>query len=304
MTTIGFDIGGTAVKGGCLDEQGRVLREGQWPTPMDVDDLVALLVARTREWGAFDAVGVACAGIIDGAAGVVVTSPNLPSWSRVPLAEKVRAELDRPVAVFNDANAFTLAEARRGAGRGCQSLVGISLGTGIGGGLVLDGEIWEGVHGYAGEPGHMVLQLDGPPCACGNRGCFEALIGTAGILRCYQDFGGAERTEDGSEVRPRDIAERAERGEPAAVKTFAETGRILGIGIASINQLLDVERFVIGGGISQAGDLFLLPARDALRATALQPTEEVPEICLAELGNSAGWIGAAEAVGHRPTARG
>jgi len=299
VTTIGFDIGGTAVKGGCLDADGRILHEDQWPTPMAADELVDLLASRARAWGAFDAVGVACAGIIDGTAGVVVTSPNLPTWSRVPLAEKVRRELDCPVSVLNDANAFTLAEARRGAGRGCQSLVGISLGTGIGGGVILAGEIWEGVHGYAGEPGHMVLQLDGPLCVCGNHGCFEALIGTAGILGRYRDLGGTQTTVSGAPVRPKDIAERAEGGEDAAMKTFRETGRILGIGIASINQLLDVDRFVIGGGISGAGDLVMLPARKSLCETALQPAEEVPQICIAELGNSAGWIGAAEAAGPR-----
>jgi len=159
----------------------------------------------------------------------VRTSPNLPGWTtEVPLAGLLGSATGRRPAVLNDANAFVLAETRLGAGEGHRHVVGLTLGTGVGGGLVLDGRLWTGRHGAAGEIGHVCLLADGPRCACGARGCLEAMVGTRAILDRYAAMAEAPATA----ATPRDIAARALAGEAAAVETWRETGRLLGLALA------------------------------------------------------------------------
>jgi glucokinase len=239
---------------------------------------------------------------------VVLTSPNLPGWTEeVPLADLVaRATGTRPV-LLNDANCFVLAETRLGAGRGAATVVGITLGTGVGGGLVLDGALWIGRHGAAGEIGHMPVVIDGPPCACGGHGCLEALIGTRAILDRYRSLARASGYVEAScgriEVEPltvRGLARRAKEGEAAAIATFGETGRILGLALAGLTQLLDPDLFVVGGGISRSAELFLPAVRTALGEAAMLPAGMRPRVEPAILGPDAGWIGAARAAAEGP----
>lgn len=321
--SLGIDIGGTAVKAGRLGPDGTVEARVERPSPAleAPRAMVALLAEIVRELDAGAVpdsidqtesagsptdpcpIGIGCAGLVDPWRGAVLTSPNLPGWREpVPLADLVaRATGTRPV-LLNDANAFVLAETRLGAGRGAAHVVGITLGTGVGGGLVLGGRLWTGRHGAAGEIGHMPVLIDGPPCACGGRGCLEALIGTRAILDRYRSLarasGAAGATGDRAGVEQpsvRVLARRAREGDRAAVATFGETGRILGLALAGLTQLLDPELFVIGGGISRSTDLFFPAARAALGEAAMLPAAMQPRLEPAILGPDAGWIGAARA---------
>lgn len=286
MDTIGFDVGGTFVKSGHISEDDTVLQEVQWPTPPGAAALVDAIGAQLNAWDPDASFGIACAGVID-PSGTVVRSPNLPGWKDIPLRALARDRIGRFPVVLNDANAFLLAEATLGAARGARHAVGLTLGTGVGGAILIEGRLWQGVHGFAGEAGHAILQADGALCACGSRGCLEALVGTQAMLERYRLL--APNRPPASTTR--EIATRAESGDDAALRTLAETGRLLGLSLMSLAHLLDPEIFVIGGGVSAAGDLILEPARAVLRASPLLPGR-TPAVKLAELGNSAGWIGA------------
>lgn len=315
----GIDIGGTAVKFGRLGPEGaiEVRMEKSSPAREAPGAMVALVADIVRELGADGApgpaggsgpagagagafpVGIGCAGLVDPVRGTVLTSPNLPGWiDEVPLAELVaRATGTRPV-LLNDANAFVLAESRLGAGRGASTVVGVTIGTGVGGGLVLGGNLWTGRHGAAGEVGHMPLQIDGPLCACGGRGCLEALIGTPAILARYRALAGGVGASEPLTVRR--LAQRATDGDGVALDVFRETGRLLGLALAGLTQLLDPDVFVVGGGIARSAALFLPAARAALAEAAMLPVLMQPRVEQAALGPDAGWIGAARAAAESP----
>lgn len=300
MQTIGIDIGGTGIKAGRIGSEGGVEASRHRPTPATeppgvmVSLLAELIGELTPSGGGPPSIGIGCAGLVDHERGSVYSSPNLPGWSEaVPLADLVaRAVSARPV-VLNDANAFVLAEWRLGAGRGASSLVGLTLGTGVGGGIVLGGRLWTGCHGTAGEIGHMPILADGPPCACGGRGCFEALVGTHAILTRYRSHRNPLENPEGESLTPLEIAERARAGEGAAKETWRETGRLLGLGLVGLTHLLDPERFVIGGGVAGAAEFLLPEAEATLREAAMLPARLLPSLSIASLGPDAGWIGAA-----------
>lgn len=294
---LGADIGGTAIKCGRLDADGRVVAEQEVGTPAReglaplVDALLgalATLFAPGESWDTFR-IGVGCAGLIDPRRGVVVSSPNLPGLRRAPLRDAIRERTGIAAALLNDANAFVLAEARLGAGRGMRSVIGLTLGTGVGGGLVFDGELWEGEQGFAGEPGHAPLSLDGPLCVCGRRGCLEALLSARAVSSRYATLAGV--AEAG--LTPAEISRRASTGDAHALAAWSETGRILGQAMLGLSHLLDPACFVIGGGQSRAASYFLPRAEEELRTQLLWSDERVPLVRAAELGPSAGWIGAA-----------
>jgi glucokinase len=326
---LGIDIGGTAVKAGRLGPAGTIEAQLERPSPTreapgamvgllaDIALELAAVPPRQIPSAAGQAragtgglpLGIGCAGLVDPWRGVVLTSPNLPGWTEeTPLADLVaQATGTRPV-LLNDANAFVLAESRLGAGRGAATVVGITLGTGVGGGLVLDGKPWIGRHGAAGEVGHMPLLVDGPTCVCGGRGCLEALVGARAILARYGSLvratraGGVPAEPAGAEpLTVRRLAQRAEQGDAAATATFRETGRLLGLALAGLTQLLDPDLFVIGGGISRSAPLILPAARAALAEAAMLPPAMQPRVEQAALGSDAGWIGAARAAAESAT---
>ncbi|MCC7144135.1 MAG: ROK family protein [Candidatus Eisenbacteria bacterium] len=293
-TALGADIGGTAIKLGRLDGASRAERE----IPTDPDSgsgsLAERLSAAWRELllpgEAVPPLGIGCAGLIDAGSGEVVTSANLPGWSREPLADRVASLMGRRPVLLNDASAFVLAESRLGAGRahGAGTIVGLAIGTGVGGGLVIDGRLYEGPRGFAGEPGHMPIDLDGPVCACGARGCLEAMIGTRAIQAAY-----ARRRGEATVHTPREIFERAEAGDAAAAEVWEEIGAILGRALTGLTHLLDPDLIVVGGGIARAGERLLAPARRSFAQTVMAPEGLRPTIVPAALANAAGWIGAA-----------
>jgi glucokinase len=287
---IGVDIGGTKVAGGVVDGDGRILAEERRPTPSDdaqaALDAVVEVVRALRSGHDVEAVGVAAAGYVSADRTTMLFAPNLP-WEDVPVRDVVAAAVDLPVDVENDANAAAWAEYCYGAGRGEPDLVCLTVGTGIGAGIVIDGRLYRGRFGIAGEPGHLCAVPHGLPCGCGNHGCLEQYASGRALTRVAASLGD---TRTGA-----DLTAAAQAGEPAAVAAFGDVGRWLGHGLADVAAVLDPGVFVIGGGVADAGELLLAPARVAF-AAALSGAKHRPhpEIRLAALGNNAGLVGAAD----------
>ncbi len=234
------------------------------------------------------AVGVGAAGFVD-RAGTVLFAPHL-SWRGEPLQDVLMRRLGLPVVVDNDANAAAHAETRFGAARGKRQAVCVTLGTGIGGAVVVDGRVMRGAHGLAGEFGHMQVVPDGRPCECGQVGCWEQYCSGKALARAVAEAGPGPRPVSGP-----DITRAAAAGEPWALAAFDEVGRWLGVGLAGLVSAFDPEVVVVGGGLSDAGDLLLAPARSALaaRTPGRGHRPDVP-LLRAELGSEAGFIGAAD----------
>ena len=311
---IGVDIGGTKVLAGLVAEDGAVLARARRPTPSRdpraVEQTIAEVVNELRtdpETGVerpISGVGIGAAGFVDADGARVLFAPHL-AWRNEPLRDGVTAAVGLPVIVENDANAAAWAEWRFGAGRQESRLVCVTLGTGIGGGIVIDGVVQRGRWGMAGEFGHMVVVPDGRRCECGNRGCLEqyasgnvlgrearelAAAGSPVTMALVERVGG-----DHSALVGPLITQAAQEGDAAAIELFEEVGRWLGIGLANLAAALDPGMFVIGGGVSDAGELLLAPARDSFRKTLTgRGFRPMPKIVKAALGPEAGLVGAAD----------
>lgn len=286
---IGVDFGGTQVKAGIV-ENGEVVRSTSTPTRAggsadDVLDTIASTVLALSSKP--DAVGLAIPGEVN-AEGRCWRLPNVPGFEGVLIAEELAKRLNCPIAVENDATTAALGEQLYGHGRQHPSFLMITLGTGIGGGLVLGHQLYPGANGFAAEVGHMNVDrsVNAPLCACGQRGCIEAYAGTRALLREFAKYGGSA-----TEVLP--IAVSARRGEEAGKKTFEMMGTALGQLLSNIQNLLDLNAVVFSGGISASFDLIEPHVRAGLRAHAFAPPlAEVP-LLVSELGERAGVIGAA-----------
>ena len=296
----GVDIGGTDIKIGLVTHDGRVEKSGKIPTRPEEGPGAA--AARVREWlrgqglsaGGTSAAGVACAGLIDRETGSIITSPNLEGWDGAELGRIFSAALTVPVHVENDASAAAFGEYRMGAGRGTKDFACLTLGTGVGGGLIVGGGLHRGFHGLAGEIGHTIIMEGGPRCGCGNRGCLEALVGAASIVgRARAAL--AEEPEsvlqELGEITVRDISIAASKGDGLAIEVLKETGRYLGIGLCNLIHVMDPEVIAIGGGVAGAGELILGPAREAIRDCVMHEVLAGVRIVQAELGNRAAMIG-------------
>jgi glucokinase len=302
---IGADLGGTKMAIGVVDEAQEVLHRGTEPTTgLPLDDLLATLESELRE--ALEAcpdavaigIGVPCT--IDRERGLAITSVNLPIVN-VPVRDLIAERLGLPVFIDNDANVAALAEHRFGAARGTRNLVLLTIGTGIGGGLVLEGEVYRGSIGAGAELGHVVIDENGPKCQgnCPNHGCVEALasgtaLGRAGRLAAesHPDSALGRARARGDEIDGRAVTEAALAGDGIAAEVVAGIGRHLGVALASFANIFEPDVIVIGGGVAAAGELLLEPARREVRARALAPMNET-RVLLAELGPEAGMIGAA-----------
>ncbi len=305
---IGVDIGGTKVAAGVVDSRGQILEKVRRFTPaaspgdiiVVAADAISELLARYD----VDAVGVGTAGFVDRDRSTVVFAPNL-AWRDEPVRKELEDRIGRSVVVENDANAAAWAELTVGAARGHQDVIMVTVGTGIGGAIVINGELYRGRWGAAGEPGHYRVVPGGRPCGCGNRGCWEqyasgrALITEARELasnspgvaaRLLELAGGGPEAINGTVVT---VAAR--EGDPAALQCFEIVGNWLGSGLADLAAILDPGCFVIGGGVSEAGDLLLRPARAAYRERLPGASyRELAPVELAQLGPDAGLIGAAQ----------
>lgn len=308
-------MGGTRIKAGLVDEEGRVLHTSERPTPprfattAAVKDAISAAVTGLLghpvavEHGVA-AVGVAAAGFVDAERGVVCFAPHLP-WRDEPLRDRLAHRLGRPVLVDNDANAAAWAEHRFGTGAGESHLVLITLGTGIGGAVLTHGVLQRGRHGLAGEFGHVQVVPDGRGCPCGNRGCWEryasgGALGRAGqvLVRQEGEYAAALAAACGGDpdaLTGADVTRLAAGGDPAALELVRGVGRWLGIGLAGVVAATDPGTVVVGGGASEAGELLLAPAREALAERLVgRGHRPLPTVAAARLGARAGLIGAAD----------
>ncbi len=306
--TIGVDIGGTKVAAGVVDEQGTVLQHLRRPTPgtqaRDVEDTVAAVVDALRADHDVRAVGIGAAGFVDAQRARVMFAPNL-AWRDEPLRDEVAGRTGLPVVVENDANAAAWGEHRFGAGKGEADMVAVTVGTGIGGGLVLGGRLHRGRAGVSAEIGHLQMVPGGRRCGCGQRGCWEQYCSGRALLREAREIAdvepllGARLLELGGGepegITAPEVTLAAREGDAAARACFVEIGTWLGQGLADLATVLDPGVFVVGGGVADAGDLLLEPARCAFAARLpAGRSRPLPEVRAALLGNAAGMVGAAD----------
>ncbi|WP_067822145.1 ROK family protein [Actinomadura kijaniata] len=303
MTVLAVDIGGTKLASAVVAPDGELLSQARTPTPVTRDGeeiwqaLTSLLDKVLAEAGEPDlaGVGVGCGGPMTWPAAEV--SPlNMPAWRGFPLRARLA---DRhpglPVRVHNDAVCVAIGEHRAGAGRGRANVLGMVVSTGVGGGLILNGRLIDGASGNAGHIGHVVVDPGGPPCACGGRGCLEAVARGPGLVAWAQSQG----WRPGERVTGVELADDARAGHPVALRALTRAGRALGVAIASATHLCDLEVVAVGGGLSQTGDLLFAPLNEALRAHARLDFARRVEAVPATLGQTAGLVGAAALI-HDP----
>ncbi|NLV72531.1 MAG: ROK family protein [Actinobacteria bacterium] len=313
---LGVDVGGTKVAAGPVDQAGTQLAPPLVEASRTEDTatfLAGLELTLRRaldEFAGFSpkAVGLACAGTVDAQRGVVVGSPNLPLVD-TPVAAMMEKALRLRVVLENDANAAVLAETVAGAAMGFRHVVMLTLGTGVGGGILLDGRVYHGARGGAGELGHMVVQKGGLVCACGGHGCLEMYASGPALIRYAAAWiGNSERDPGGvlgdlftrGLLTGEAVAKLAHEGHPGATEAVRELGVWLGAGLVSVSNIFDPEIIVVGGGVSALGEALLAPARDQVRVSAMPPAREKVLVVPARLGNSAGLVGAALSVWGRP----
>ncbi len=314
---IGVDLGGTNIRMGIVTPEGHIVKKIQYSTDMSgggramMEALASRLEEFAREAVQRDLsrirIGIGVAGPVDMRRGVLIAPPNLPDLHQFPLRAFLQERISLSVAIENDANAFTLGEGWKGAARGCFHYCGITLGTGVGGGVVVAEKILHGADGMGGEVGHVVLNPEGPLCGCGGKGCLEVYASGNGIrrmaLEAIERSGGKgilHLSKDGLQrLTSEQVFEAAQKGDELALKVFNEMGRYLGLGLVTLVNLFNPEKIVIGGKVSRAWDYFIRSAREAVRQRAMKGQRETVQIVRAECGDDAGMLGAAYAALHR-----
>ena len=316
---IGVDLGGTNLRISAVDSSGNLLQKvttgaqvakGRDSVVAEMSDAIRQLSMKFSSLGVLEGIGIGVPGIIDMDTGIVRKSPNLPDWIDYPVREEIERRLGTHVILENDANVAALGEKWLGAGREVDSLCMITLGTGVGGGLVLNGKIWRGMTGMAGEVGHMTVEPDGPPCGCGSRGCIEQFASATAIKRMAveaiakgeaPELGRAMKEEP--EFSSRIVYQMAVQGDPAAQQIFRKVGIALGITIASLVNVLNLPMYVMSGGVASAWEAFAPSLMEEVHKrsfvyTATEPDPNLPNrkktiITRALLGSDAGLYGAA-----------
>lgn len=311
--TVGVDIGGTKIAAGVVDEKGAILAKQRVATAgrdaEKVEQAVAELVMGLNAKYDIEAVGIGAAGFVDEKRSRVNFAPNL-GWKDEPLRMAVESIVGLPVVVENDANAAAWGEYRFGAGRHRDYVITVTVGTGIGAGIVLDGQLYRGRWGAAAEFGHLNVEPGGRPCGCGNRGCWEQYASGNALVREARYLASERRSEaetllnlgDGTPegVQGVHVTKAAREGDPVALAAFDFVARWLGQGMADVTAILDPECFVIGGGVSEAGDVLLAATVRAFTESVTgKEHREMAKVVVAELGNSAGMVGAADLARHR-----
>jgi len=304
--SIGIDLGGTNCRGALVSPEGRVLSVRRMPTRIEdgldvlVDRLTSFvrgLVAAEAAAGAPAVLGIGTPGVI-AVDGSVVTSPNLAPLNGVPLAERLSQRLGLEVVVVNDANAIAWGEAVFGAGRCFDSFLAVTLGTGVGGGLVLQRRLWTGADGSAGEVGHIMVEPEGRPCGCGSRGCLEQYASATGMVATVRELLAAGRTSDlarlaDEDLSSRAIAEAARRGDAVAGLAIATAGQRLGQAFAGIANLLNLDGVVVCGGVAESLELLRPSLEGELQRRAFAVPARRLQVCRGETGEDAGILGAA-----------
>lgn len=308
---IGVDVGGTKIAVAAVDLKGRILSSARVATPTgssenvvaSIEDLISKFIESATDAGEVVGIGLAVAGTVDWKQGMVVQSPNLP-FANLRLKSIVEAKFGLPALMDNDGNLATLGEKYYGAGRDAQNIVGLTLGTGIGAGIIIDGCLYRGATGSAAEIGHMVIEATGPRCTCGSYGCFEEMAAGRALVRIAKerivhnrDSLILELAGDAiDDITGPLVTEAAQKNDALALDVFGEIGFWLGIGINNIINIFNPELVILGGGMAGAGDLVLASARKVVAERTLHPNQDVAEVVLADLGNQAGVLGAAALV--------
>lgn len=306
---LGIDFGGTQTKIGIIDARGKLQIRASFPTDIarSGPEIVSA-ISRSAEKlienseiskSAIRGIGIGSPGQLDPEKGTLISVANVPQLNRIDFAPRIGDYLQRPAFLDNDVNAMALGEFLYGAGQGYRNIVALTLGTGVGGAIILNGELYHGATFTAGEIGHFSIDPDGLYCPCGNYGCLERYVGREGIVNRFQMYrskGLATKMEhylDNGQITPRAIAQAAGDNDELAREVMAETGKILGIALASLANILNPEIFIIGGGIANAGNLLLEPARRELTKRALTVPGRKVKVLPATLKNDAGIVGAA-----------
>ncbi|AQA11394.1 ROK family glucokinase [Streptomyces samsunensis] len=305
--TIGVDIGGTKIAAGVVDEEGSILETSQVSTPQTpegVVDAIADAVRIVSEGHDIEAVGIGAAGYVDDKRATVLFAPNI-NWRHEALKDKVEQRVGLPVVVENDANAAAWGEYRFGAGVGHDDVVCITLGTGLGGGIIIGGRLHRGRFGVAAEFGHIRVVPDGLLCGCGSQGCWEQYASGRALVRYAQQraaatpenatllLGLGDGTAEG--IEGKHISDAARQGDPVAIDSFRELARWAGAGLADLASLFDPSAFIVGGGVSDEGDLVLEPIRKSFRRWLVgNQWRPHAQVLAAQLGGKAGLVGAAD----------
>ncbi|MBR3107923.1 MAG: ROK family protein [Clostridia bacterium] len=310
MVYIGIDLGGTNIAVGVVSEAGSILSEtnaktlAQRPYQEVIRDMAACVMKAVTKAGLTEAdiasIGIGIPGVADGDSGVVFNCTNL-GWIGVPLRDEMQKYINKPVFIDNDANVAALAESYFGVSAGYKSSVMLTLGTGVGGGIVINGRPWSGAHGRAGEIGHMTLVPDGAPCTCGNNGCVERYCSATAIIRmakqeCYSFPDTAILKKAGGDinrVNAKLVIDAAKEGDASALRVFNSFVRYLAMAINNITAFFDPDIIVLGGGLSHAGSFLLDRVAALLPRYQMFKALPLPRLALAKLGNEAGIVGAA-----------
>lgn len=308
---LGVDLGGTKILTAVANSQGKMLSRDHSITPAQKGHkavIQSILESVHRALGRADVaisdlivVGVGAPGLLNPETGILFTSPNLPGWRDVPLRDIIQEKLGKKTFLINDANAAALGEFYFGAARGARNFIYITISTGIGGGIVIDGKIYSGAIGAAGEVGHMTVDDDGPICNCGNRGCWETLAsGTALAREARHRIEEGVRTSileyadgDVEKVNPQVINSAARQGDSLAKELIGRTGYYVGVGLANLVNIFNPELIVIGGGLSNIGDMLFEPAFKVAGERAYREAFQAVRFASAELGRNSGVLGAA-----------
>ncbi|NUK84022.1 ROK family glucokinase [Streptomyces lunaelactis] len=305
--TIGVDIGGTKIAAGVGGEEGTILETYKGPTPSTPEaivDAICAAVAGAGEGHDIEAVGIGAAGYVDDKRATVLFAPNI-DWRHEPLKDKVEQRVGMPVVVENDANAAAWGEYRFGAGQGHEDVICITLGTGLGGGIIIGNKLRRGRFGVAAEFGHIRVVPDGLLCGCGSQGCWEQYASGRALVRYAKQranatpenaqilLGLGDGTVEG--IEGKHISEAARQGDPVAVDSFRELARWAGAGLADLASLFDPSAFIVGGGVSDEGELVLDPIRNSFRRWLIGGQwRPHAQVLAAQLGGKAGLVGAAD----------
>ncbi|MDY0044136.1 MAG: ROK family protein [Syntrophales bacterium] len=310
-TILGIDLGGTKILSAVIDQEGRIIARDHSVTPAQlgpeavigavIESVHSCLDQISLPVESLEAIGVGAPGPSNPETGILFTSPNLPGWLNVPIRDIIRDAFKIDTFLINDANAAAVGEHMYGAGKGTNHFIYVTVSTGIGGGVIIDGRLLTGAIGTAGELGHMVIDHNGPPCHCGNRGCWETLASGTALARFAR-----ERIRDGSrtslldhaagniqEITAKTVQEAAAAGDNLAKELIEQTGYFLGVGLTNLVNIFNPEVIAIGGGVALIGDMLFAPAFDVVKTRAFRSSCEAVRFVPAALGRNSGVIGSA-----------
>jgi glucokinase len=317
--SIAVDLGGTNLRVAAVGEDGKMLdklttgtevKKGRDFVIREMTDAIQSLITKHRAAGELAGIGIGVPGFIDIDTGIIARSPNLPGWEDFPVREEIERNLNTPVILENDANVAALGEKWLGAGRNTENMAMYTLGTGVGGGLIFNGQIWHGMNGMANELGHFTVEPDGHPCGCGSRGCLEQYASATAIVRMAHEAIESGKADDLSdlasgnvEFTSRNVYQLAIQKHPSAQEIYRRVGRALGIAIGSMINALNLPMYVIGGGASSAWDAFAPAMFEELKfrsliykltaPEAVKPGQKHTVVTIALMGSDAGLYGAA-----------